>query len=139
MPPSRGRGRSLVLTIGANGALALRSRGAFRRDVVHIVEVIRKANPRALVLVSLMPRFDRFVTLPQPVMWNLALHAASLDAGARTRCRYAGRLYDPSTGSLHPGVLGIRPLFHLSAEGYRQWIDFAVESVPSELLEKNLS
>ncbi|MEO7349348.1 MAG: SGNH/GDSL hydrolase family protein, partial [Terrimesophilobacter sp.] len=73
----------VFLTIGANDALALRSRGSFARDVAHITESMRKVNPNALILVSLMPRFDRFAALPQPVKWNLALHAASLDDGAR--------------------------------------------------------
>lgn len=129
----------VFLTIGANDALALRSRGAFRRDVVTVVETMRQANPHALILVSLMPRFDRFDTLPQPVKWNLALHAASLDDGARLGV----------AGS--PGVFAIpKPIpytpefwasdrFHPSAEGYRQWIDFAMESVPHDLLDTHLS
>ena len=129
----------VFLTIGANDALGLRSRGSFRRDVVQIVESMRQANPRALVLVSLMPRFDRFAALPQPVKWNLALHAASLEDGARGGV--AGM----------PGVFAIpKPIpytpefwasdrFHPSAEGYRQWIDFAMDAVPNKLLEQHLS
>lgn len=129
----------VFLTIGANDALGLRSRGSFRQDVAHITESMRKVNPHALILVSLMPRFDRFAALPQPVKWNLALHAASLDDGARSGV--AGM----------PGVFAIpKPIpytpefwasdrFHPSADGYRQWIDFALDSVPKELLEKHLS
>ena len=133
-------GADLVfLTIGANDALGLRSRGSFRRDVVHIVRELREANPHALILVSLMPRFDRFAALPQPVKWNLALHAASLDDGARAGV--AGM----------PGVFAIpKPIpytpefwasdrFHPSADGYRQWIDFAMDSVPNAMLCHYLS
>lgn len=128
----------VFLTIGANDALGLRSRASFRNDVAHITEVMRQTNPDALILVSLMPRFDRFAALPQPVKWNLALHAASLDEGARAGV--AGM----------PGVFAIpKPIpytpefwasdrFHPSADGYRQWIDFAMDSVPTELLEQHL-
>ena len=129
----------VFLTIGANDALGLRSRASFRRDVAYMTEVMREANPNALILVSLMPRFARFAALPQPVKWNLALHAASLDDGARSGV--AGM----------PGVFAIpKPIpytpefwasdrFHPSAGGYRQWIDFAMDSVPSEMLQKHLS
>ncbi len=129
----------VFLTIGANDALGLRSRASFRRDVAYISQALHQANPNALILVSLMPRFDRFAALPQPVKWNLALHAASLDDGARSGV--AGM----------PGVFAIpKPIpytpefwasdrFHPSAGGYRQWIDFAMDSVPSEMLQKHLS
>lgn len=128
----------VFLTIGANDALGLRSSRAFRRDVISIVRAMRSVNPNALILVSLMPRFDRFATLPQPVKWNLALHATSLDDAAR-------RGIDGM-----PGVFAIpKPIpytaefwatdhFHPSEEGYRQWIDFAMESVPPALLHEHL-
>lgn len=129
----------IFLTIGANDALGLRSRGSFRRDVVRIVDAVRQVNRHALVLVSLMPRFDRFAALPQPVKWNLALHAASLDDAARAGV--AGM----------PGVFAIpKPVpytpefwasdrFHPSAEGYRQWVDFALDAVPENLLNTHLA
>ena len=129
----------VFFSIGANDALALRSRGAFCRDVVKVVDVMREANPSALILVSLMPRFDRFAALTQPLKWNLALHASSLDAGARERV------------AAMPGVFAIpKPIpytpefwasdrFHPSADGYRQWVDFAIDSVPSAMLRAHLS
>lgn len=129
----------VFLTIGANDALGLRSRGAFRRDVVKIVKSMRQAHPGALVLVSLMPRFDRFAALPQPVKWNLALHAASLDDAAR-----AGVVAIPNVFAI-PKPIPYTPefwatdRFHPSAEGYQQWIDFAMDSVPSTMLRDYLS
>lgn len=129
----------VFLTIGANDALGLRSRGAFRRDVAEIVESMKQAHPSALVLVSLMPRFDRFAALPQPVKWNLALHSTSLDDAAR-----AGVAAMPDVFAI-PKPIPYTPefwatdRFHPSAEGYRQWIDFAMDSVPADLLEKHLS
>lgn len=129
----------VFLTIGANDALGLRSRGSFRRDVVQIVEAMRHANPKALILVSLMPRFDRFAALPQPVKWNLALHAASLEDGARAGVSGLSDVFAIPKPIPYTPEFWASDRFHPSAEGYRQWVDFAMESVPSELLAQHLS
>lgn len=127
----------VFLTIGANDALGLRSRGAFRRDVVQIVTAMRAANPRALVLVSLMPRFDRFATLPQPVKWNLALHASSLDDGARQGVDGIPSVFAIPKPIPYTPEFWASDRFHPSEEGYRQWVDFAMESVPNDLLQQH--
>ena len=129
----------VFLTIGANDALGLRSRAAFRRDVAQIVNTLRQANPRALILVSLMPRFDRFASLPQPVKWNLALHAASLDAGARSAVAGMPGVFAIPKPAPYTPEFWASDGFHPSEDGYRQWIDFAIGSVPAGLLEQYLS
>ncbi len=136
---AKGAAADLVfLSIGANDALGLRSRRAFRRDVVAIARAMREANPHALILVSLMPRFDRFAALPQPLKWNLALHASSLDDGARGGVeRMPGVFAIPKPIPYTPEFWA-SDRFHPSAEGYRQWIDFAMESVPPALLQEHL-
>jgi lysophospholipase L1-like esterase len=128
----------VFLTIGANDALGLRSRGAFRRDVVAIVHAMRQANPEALILVSLMPRFDRFASLPQPVKWNLALHAASLDDAARAAVTGMRDVVAIPKPVPYTPEFWASDGFHPSADGYQQWIEFAMGSVPVPLLEKHL-
>lgn len=129
----------VFLTIGANDALGLRSRGSFSRDVRTIVNRLRDVNPEALILVSLMPRFDRFASLPHPVKWNLALHAASLDDGARTAVSGMPGVFAIPKPSPYTPEFWAADGFHPSAEGYRQWIEFAMECVPNELLDAFLS
>lgn len=129
----------VFITIGANDALGLRSRGSFRSDVAHIVRVLRKANPQALILVSLMPRFDRFAALPQPVKWNLALHAASLDDAARDGVAGMDGVFAIPKPIPYTPEFWASDRFHPSADGYRQWIDFAMDSVPKDLLATYLS
>lgn len=129
----------VFLTIGANDALGLRSRRAFRRDVKDIVERMRAANPSALILVSLLPRFDRFASLKNPVKWNLALHAANLDEGARTAVAgMSGVFAIPKPAPYSPDFWASDG-FHPSAQGYREWVDFALDTVPAELLAAHLS
>lgn len=127
----------VFLSIGANDALGLRSRGAFRRDVVYIVNTMREANPHALILVSLMPRFDRFATLPQPVKWNLALHASSLDDGARRGVAGMPSVFAIPKPIPYTPEFWASDRFHPSADGYRQWIEFAMDSVPHTMLHQH--
>lgn len=124
----------VFLSIGANDALGLRSRGAFSRDVLLLVDRLRAASPDAVILVSLMPRFDRFASLLNPLRWNLALHAASLDDGARAavaglRDVFAIPKPPPYTPEFWAG-----DRFHPGPSGYREWVEFALGSVPQELL-----
>jgi lysophospholipase L1-like esterase len=116
----------IFLSIGANDALQLRSRGAFRRNMRRIIRQLRSVSPQSLILVSCLPGFSQFTALPNPLRWALALHATSLETTAR-------RLV-----ANEPGVLMAPPAppytaeffapdrFHPSAEGYREWVDFAL-------------
>ena len=117
----------IFLSIGANDALGVRSRGAFRRDIRVILRRLRAASPTALILVSSLPAFFRFEALPNPLRFVLYLHSQSLEATARRVV--AGE----------PGVLMSPPpppytadffatdRFHPSASGYRDWVEFALE------------
>jgi lysophospholipase L1-like esterase len=124
----------VFLTIGANDALALRSRIAFARDVRRIVDRLRESSPDALILVSLLPRFDRFTSLANPLRWNLALHAASLDDAARNAVRGMNRVFAVPKPPPYTATFWASDLFHPSGSGYRDWAEFAFDSVPLGLL-----
>jgi lysophospholipase L1-like esterase len=126
----------VFLTIGANDALGMRSRTAFSRDVRQIVDVLRTANPDALVLVSLMPRFDRFESLRNPVRWNLALHAASLDAAARASVAGLDRVFAIPKPPPYTATFWASDGFHPGPDGYREWVEFALGEVPEQLLRR---
>ncbi len=125
--PSLARFDLILLTIGANDALGLRSRRAFSRDVRDIVDALLTAHPRAIVLVSLMPRFDLFELLPDPLRDALARHARSLDEGARLAIGCRDRVIDiPPTPGYSKGFFASDE-FHPSAQGYREWADYVLE------------
>jgi lysophospholipase L1-like esterase len=124
----------VFLTIGANDALAMRSRTAFARDVRRVVDLLRQTSPDALILVSLLPRFDRFTSLANPLRWNLALHAASLDDGARNVVSGMSRVFAIPKPPPYTVTFWASDLFHPSASGYRDWAEFAFDSVPLGLL-----
>jgi lysophospholipase L1-like esterase len=124
----------VFLTIGANDALGLRSRRAFARDVREIVRRLREVSPDALLLVSLMPRFDRFRSLQRPLRWNLALHAASLDDAARAAVRGLDRVFALPKPPPYTPTFWATDLFHPGPSGYREWAEFVLDSVPLSLL-----
>ena len=126
----------VFLTIGANDALGLRSRTAFSRDVRRIVDALRNRNSDALILVSLMPRFDRFASLRNPVRWNLALHASSLDAGARASVAGMENVFAIPKPPPYTETFWATDGFHPGPDGYREWAEFALDAVPPELLDR---
>jgi lysophospholipase L1-like esterase len=116
----------IFLSIGANDALTLRSRRGFRRDFGVILRRLRARNPKALILVSNLPAFSEFVTLPNPLRWALSLHARNLEAAARAFVRSEpGIIMSPPPPPYTPGFFA-SDRFHPSASGYRQWIEFAL-------------
>jgi lysophospholipase L1-like esterase len=116
----------VFLSIGANDALTLRSRGAFRRDFRTILRRLRSVSPKALILVSSFPGFGQFASLPNPLRWALALHSRSLEELARRFVRSEpGVLMSPPAPKYTDGFFASDG-FHPSAKGYREWVDFAL-------------
>ena len=116
----------VFLTIGANDALKLRSRGAFRRNFRTILRRLRSVNPKALILVSCLPGFWQFTALPNPLRWALDLHARSLEAVARGFVKSEpGVIMSPPAPEYTDGFFA-QDQFHPSAKGYREWVEYAL-------------
>ena len=116
----------VFLTVGANDALGIRSRAAFGRDIRSLLEKLRAASPDATILMSSLPAFFRFVLLPNPLRFNLYLHSQNLEAEARAIVAATpGAFMSPPPPPYTDGFFA-DDLFHPSASGYRDWVDFAV-------------
>lgn len=116
----------VFLSIGANDALGLRSRGAFARDVRTILRALRAASPEALILVSSLPAFFRFEALPNPLRAVLYLHSSSLEAAARRLvAQEPAVIMSPPPPPYTEGFFA-SDRFHPSASGYRDWVEFAL-------------
>ncbi|MDH6182511.1 lysophospholipase L1-like esterase [Microbacteriaceae bacterium SG_E_30_P1] len=121
----------VLVSLGANDALGLRSRRAFSRDIRVILDRIRSTSPDARILVSSLPAFARFELLPNPLRWNLSLHARNLEAGARAVVATVdGAHMAPPPPPYTEGFFAT-DLFHPSAQGYRDWARFAVDDAVS--------
>ena len=117
----------VFLTIGANDALGLRSRGAFARDMRTLLSRLRAASPEATILVSSLPAFFRFELLPNPLRYNLYLHSSSLEDAARAIVAgLPGIHMSPPPPPYTEGFFAT-DLFHPSDIGYRDWARFAID------------
>jgi lysophospholipase L1-like esterase len=116
----------VFVSIGANDALKLRSRAAFRRNFRTIIRRLRSVSPHAFILVSSLPGFSQFVALPNPLRWALQLHSRSLeDVARRFAAAEPGVVMSPPAPRYTPGFFA-SDRFHPSAQGYREWVDFAL-------------
>lgn len=117
----------VFLSIGANDALGLRSRSAFRRDIRTLLTRLRTASPDAQILVSSLPAFFRFELLPNPLRFNLYLHSQSLEDAAREVVATLDRVHMSPPPPPYTDGFFASDLFHPSATGYRDWARFAIE------------
>ncbi len=116
----------IFLSIGTNDALQLRGARAYARDIRLILRRLRATSPRATILVSSMPAFFRFESLPNPLRWALYLHSQSLESAARTVVKSEpGVIMSPPPPPYTDGFFA-SDLFHPSAQGYREWVEFAL-------------
>jgi lysophospholipase L1-like esterase len=117
----------MFVTVGANDALGLRSRGAFGRDLRAILTQLRAVNPEATILMSSLPAFFRFALLPNPLKRHLYLHSRSLEAEARSVvARFDNAWMSPPPPPYTEGFFA-SDRFHPSEQGYRDWARFAIE------------
>lgn len=116
----------VFLTVGANDALGLRSRTAFRRDIRSLLSRLRAASPDATILVSSLPAFFRFELLPNPLKSNLYLHSRSLEDAAREVVARLDRVHMSPPPPPYTDGFFAPDLFHPSAIGYRDWAHFAI-------------
>lgn len=119
LPPSD----AVVLVIGINDLLHMRSLRGWERDVAGLVEDVRRAAGPVPVLVTGMPYVGKFPSLPQPLRAVMGLRALAMDHATR---RSAARLPDVRhlravAPDLHDPRFYCADRFHPSVEGYRLW------------------
>ena len=117
----------VMISLGANDAMQVRSYRAFRREIKRIVRAVFAAHPRAIVLVSALPAFDRYGVLPEPLRSALYLHAQSLEVGARRALERFPRAHMTPPLPPYPKGFFASDDFHPSAEGYQKWAQFIVD------------
>jgi lysophospholipase L1-like esterase len=117
----------VMVSVGANDALALRSRGAFARDLRSILLVLRSRSPGATILVSSMPGFSQFTLLPDPLRRNLARHSRSLEAAGRAVVAGLDGVFMTGPAPTYTAGFFATDNFHPGASGYRDWAGFIVD------------
>jgi lysophospholipase L1-like esterase len=116
----------VVISLGANDSMQVRSHRAFRRDIKRIVRSVLTAHPRAVVLMSALPAFHRFSLLPEPLRGTLYLHAQSLEVSARRALAHFPRAHMTPPLPPYDADHFATDDFHPSAHGYGEWAEFIV-------------
>jgi lysophospholipase L1-like esterase len=116
----------ILLSVGANDALGVRSRRAFRRDLRRLMDALRTASPDAPIIASSMPGFAQFELLTPLVRRHLARHSVSLEqVGRRVVSSYPRAVMVAPAPTYTEGFFA-EDLFHPGPSGYRDWADFIV-------------
>ncbi len=128
----------VLVSIGANDAKNMVSprRAATAIDIV--VDRLHTDFPSAAIIVSSLPAFHLFRSLPQPLRSVMAGNGQAIERRVRPRIEqrhYAMMLPPPPH---YPAHFFAEDGFHPSAEGYAIWAEFAVEDVASRGLLEHL-
>ena len=115
-----------MVSIGANDAKNLQPRRPAIRNLSAIVEQIHERFPKALVMVSSLPAFGKFESLPAPLRSVMAHHAKGIEVGMRRFVEAQPYALMSPPPSHYPPTFFAEDGFHPGAEGYRVWASFAV-------------
>lgn len=104
----------VVLMVGWNDALRLRSASDFAADTAALLDALRTRNPDARLVLVAPPRFRDFAVFPQPLRAALGAHITGLTrAAAQTASTHSAALVDG-----FDGVHVADDRFHPDATGY---------------------
>jgi lysophospholipase L1-like esterase len=117
----------IVVSAGANDALAVRSRGAYARDIRSILRFLRAQSPNAAIIVSSMPGFAQFSLLPEPLRGLLARHSIALETAARGVVASFDRVAMTAPAPTYTPGFFASDNFHPGEIGYRDWARFIVD------------
>ena len=116
----------VLVSIGANDVKNLKPRRAAVRNINTVVDRVHEAFPNALVLVSALPAFNQFDTLPNPLRAVMEGHGKAIEVGARRLIEAKPFALMSPPPSIYPPGFFAADGFHPGAEGYRIWAEFAV-------------
>jgi lysophospholipase L1-like esterase len=129
LPALRGSYDLVVLVLGVNDTLRLRSRARWREQITLVVDALQpKLAPQAKVLLAGVPDLGAFPALPQPLRAVLGWHAQGLDGELR-------RLADRRSGVLHipaaelSGAEFADDGFHPNTDTYARWAQHIADHV----------
>lgn len=122
VPAIEGRFDLVVIALGVNDTLGLTSIARWRAGMTRISgEALEHLEPGGRVVLTGVPRIDRFPALPMPLRWVMGRHARALDAVLAQLSRADPRLTHVPTPPMVDGLDLAHDGFHPSAAGYTRW------------------
>lgn len=116
----------VIVSIGANDAKSLRSHRESARHLDAVLDTLHQRYPGAVVMVSSLPAFHLFESLPAPLRQVMSGQAKKIESTLRplVEARPYALMSPPPPG--YPPTFFADDGFHPGAEGYRIWAEFAV-------------
>ncbi len=118
----------IVIALGANDALQLRRRSQWGRDLSELIAAIWATTNRAPVLLSAVPPFQQFPTLPMPLRQMLALRGRVLNGVSAEVAATLGDVRFLPFNGVATRQFFSSDGFHPGVNGYRQWANSLVEA-----------
>jgi len=120
----------IVVALGINDLLTLRSAGAWREDVTELVAALRpRLRPAGVIVLTGIPDVSDFPALPQPMRGVMALHARRLDLGLDRIARNDPDVIHVVAPAVPrtEGSMYASDGFHPGPGGYRLWGEHLAE------------
>jgi lysophospholipase L1-like esterase len=120
----------VVIALGVNDTIELRTGPAYRRDLLNLVLDLRRRLGPVDVLLAGVPPMSRFPALPRPLRDVLAARSAALDTAAAAVARVPGVAHVPmDPGLLDPAAFA-SDRFHPGPAGYARWARTLADALP---------
>jgi lysophospholipase L1-like esterase len=111
----------VVVALGVNDTIELRTAAGYRRDLLELVVELRRRLGPVDVLLAGVPPMSRFPALPRPLRDVLAARSTALGTAAAALARIPGVRYLPmDPGLLDPAAFA-SDRFHPGPVGYARW------------------
>ncbi|MEQ0561597.1 SGNH/GDSL hydrolase family protein [Amycolatopsis sp. NEAU-NG30] len=111
----------VVVALGVNDTIELRTGPAYRRDLLALVVELRRRLGPVPVLLAGVPPMSRFPALPRPLRDVLAARSAALDKAAASLTRVPGVTHVPMDPALLDPAAFAADRFHPGPGGYARW------------------
>ena len=111
----------VVVALGVNDTIELRTAAGYRRDLLELVVELRRRLGPADVLLAGVPPMSRFPALPRPLRDVLAARSTALDASAAALARVPGVRHVPMDPALLDPAAFASDRFHPGPAGYARW------------------
>jgi lysophospholipase L1-like esterase len=111
----------VVVALGVNDTIELRTAAGYRRDLLELVIELRRRLGPVDVLLAGVPPMSRFPALPRPLRDVLAVRSTALDAAAASLAKISGVRHLPMDPALLDPAAFASDRFHPGPAGYARW------------------
>lgn len=121
---------AVVIALGVNDTIELRTAARYRRDLLELVIDLRRRLGPVGVLLAGVPPMSRFPALPRPLRDVLSARSAALDTAAAALARLPGVTHLPMDPALLDPAAFASDRFHPGPAGYARWANTLAAALP---------